>query len=62
MIGIVPLGSRETITVVAGLRYNKITLPMVIEGAMTGEMFLAYVERCLARTLRRNDIVAANNC
>ena len=43
VIGIVPLGSWETITVVAALRYNKITAPMVIEGAMTGEMFLAYV-------------------
>jgi hypothetical protein len=39
VIGIVPLGSWETITVVAALRYA----PMVIEGAMTGEMFLAYV-------------------
>jgi hypothetical protein len=32
VIGIVPLGSWETITVVAALRYNKITAPMVIEG------------------------------
>jgi hypothetical protein len=29
----------------------------VIEGAMTGEMFLAYVEQCLVPTLRRIDIV-----
>jgi hypothetical protein len=35
---------------------------MVIEGAMTGEMFLAYVENCLVPMLRRNDIVMMDNC
>jgi hypothetical protein len=29
-----------------------------LQRAMTGEMFLAYVEQCLVPTLRRNDIVA----
>ena len=62
VIGTVPLGTWETITFVAGLRHNKMTAPMVVEGAMTGEMFLAYVEQCLAPTLRRNDIVAMDNC
>ncbi|MGY3621664.1 transposase [Bradyrhizobium sp. USDA 10063] len=62
MIGAVPLGSWETITFVAALRHNKMTAPMVIEGAMTGEMFLAYVEQCLVPTLRRNDIVVMDNC
>jgi DDE superfamily endonuclease len=52
VIGTVPLGSWETITFVATLRHNKMTAPMVIEGAMTREMFLAYVEQCLAPTLR----------
>src|SRR5262249_48584317 len=62
VIGTVPLGSWETITFVAALRHNKMTAPMVIEGAMTGDMFLAYVEQCLAPTLRRNDIVVRENC
>ena len=35
---------------------------MVVEGAMTGEMFLAYIEQCLVPTLRRNDIVVMDNC
>jgi len=35
---------------------------MVVEGAMNGEMFLAYVENCLAPTLRRDDIVVTDNC
>ena len=52
----------ETITFVAALRHNKMVAPMVVEGAMTGEMFLAYVENCLVPTLRRNDIVVMDNC
>jgi hypothetical protein len=33
----------------------------VIEGALTGEIFLAYVEQLLFPTLRRNDIVVMGN-
>jgi len=62
VIGTVPLGAWETITFVAALRHNKMTAPMVIKGAMNGEMFLAYVEQCLVLTLRRNDIVVMDNC
>jgi transposase len=62
VIGTVPLGAWETITFVAALRHNKMTAPMVVEGAMTGEMFLAYIEQCLVPTLRRNDIVVMDNC
>jgi hypothetical protein len=47
VIGTVPLGTWEMITFVSALRHNKMTAPMVIEGAMTGEMLLAYVEQCL---------------
>jgi transposase len=62
VIGTVPLGAWETITFVAALRHNKMTAPMVVRGAMTGEMFFAYVEQCLVLTLRRNDIVVMDNC
>ena len=62
VIGSVPLGAWETITFVAALRHNKMTAPMVVEGAMTGEMFLAYVEQCLVPMLKRNDIVVMDNC
>ena len=34
---------------------------MVIKGAMNGEAFLAYIEQCLAPTLKRGDIVVASN-
>ena len=62
VIGHVPLGSWQTITFVAVLRHTKMTAPMVVEGAMTGEMFLAYIEQCLVPTLKRNDIVMMDNC
>jgi len=62
VIGSVPLGTWETITFVAALRYHEMIAPMVVEGAITGEMFLAYVEQCLVPTLKRNDIVVMDNC
>ena len=34
---------------------------MVIDGPMNGETFLAYVEQCLAPTLKRDDIVVLDN-
>ena len=61
VVGRVPLGEWKTITFVAGLRHNRMTAPMVIEGPMTGEVFRAYVEQCLVPTLRRNDIVVMDN-
>jgi transposase len=61
LIGRVPLGEWKTITFVAALRHNKMVAPMVIEGAMSGEIFLAYVEQCLVPTLRCNDIVVMDN-
>jgi len=62
VIGSVPLGAWQTITFVTALRHNKMIAPMVVEGAMNGEMFLAYVESCLVPTLQRNDIVVMDNC
>jgi transposase len=54
-------GHWKTITFVAALRHNKMVAPMVIDGPMNGEVFLAYVEQCLVPTLKRNDIVVMDN-
>ena len=36
---------------------------MAFEGAMTGEMFLVYLEQCLCLTLRHGDIIVViDNC
>ena len=37
------------------------TAPFVIEGAMNGPMFLAYVKQCLVPTLKRGEIVLMDN-
>src|SRR4029077_15035555 len=46
---------------VAGLRCDEMTAPLVIEGAMNGEIFLSYVEQCLAPALNHGDIVVMDN-
>ena len=38
-----------------------ITAPFVIDRARNGQIFLAYVERCLAPTLQPGDIVVMDN-
>jgi transposase len=57
----VPFGHWETMTFVSALRHDGMVAPMLIEGAMNGELFLAYVEQCLAPTLKPNDIVVMDN-
>jgi DDE superfamily endonuclease len=57
LLDLEPQGHWKTITFVAALRQNGMTASCTIDGAMNGKRFVAYVERCLARTLKRNDIV-----
>jgi len=60
----VPFGNWETITFVAALRHDKMVAPMVVDGPMNGELFLAYVEpdfntfpiRQLLRSAQRIDL------
>src|SRR4029077_10220326 len=61
LVGYAPHGHRKTITFVAGLRQRGMTAPFVLDGAMNGPMFLAYVKQCLAPTLKRGDIVIMDN-
>ena len=57
----VPHGHWKTSTLVAGLRLDGMTAPMVIDGAMNGEAFTAYAEHLLAPTLGPGDIVVMDN-
>ena len=57
----VPHGHWKTTTLVAGLRLGGMTAPMVIDGAMNGAAFTAYVETLLAPTLSPGDIVVLDN-
>lgn len=61
LIDYAPHGHWKTITFIAGLRHDEMVAPFVIEGAMNGETFLAYIEQCLAPTLRSGDIVIMDN-
>lgn len=54
-------GHWKTTTFIAALRHDCVTAPFVLEGAMNGEMFVAYVEQILAPTLKRGDIVFMDN-
>jgi hypothetical protein len=61
LVGHVPQGHWKTITFVAALRRHGMRAAQTIDGAMTGKKFLAYVEKCLAPTLKRKDIVMIDN-
>ena len=57
----VPHGHRKTTTFVAALRTSGMTAPMVIDGALTGELFAAYARQVLAPELRPGDVVVMDN-
>src|SRR4249920_2159912 len=57
----VPHGNWKTVTFIAALRHDRVTAPFVLEGPMTGEMFKAYTEQCLAPTLKKGDILFMDN-
>jgi len=61
VLGRVPFGAWKTLTFVAALRCDRMTAPMMINGAMNGAIFVAYVEQCLVPTLKRGDIVVMDN-
>jgi transposase len=61
VVGAVPHGHWKTTTFVAALRADGLSAPTAIDGAITGELFRAYVEQVLAPTLRRGDVVVMDN-
>jgi transposase len=61
VVGAVPFGRWHTATFLAGLRHDGIVAPCVFDGAINGELFLAYVEQVLAPNLTAGDIVIMDN-
>lgn len=57
----IPHGHWRTTTFVAGLRLSGIDAPMVIDGPINGESFLAYVRQVLVPTLQPGDVVIMDN-
>jgi transposase len=61
LVGREPHGHWKTVSFVAGLRHDRMVAPFVLDGAMNGEVFRAYIEQSLAPTLERGDIVIMDN-
>lgn len=61
LVAKVPHGHWKTTTFVAALRSTGLTAPLVVDGAIDGPLFLAYVEQQLVPTLRPGDIVVLDN-
>lgn len=61
LVGTVPHGHWKTTTFVAALCATGMTAPMVVDGAMTGDLFAAYVEQVLAPALAPGDVVVMDN-
>jgi transposase len=61
LVAAVPHGHWKTSTFVAGLRTTGLTAPLVVDGAMNGDIFRAYVEQVLVPTLKPGDIVILDN-
>lgn len=56
-----PHGHWKTTTFLAALRADGLTAPLVVDGAINGEIFLAWVRQHLVPTLRSGDIVVMDN-
>ncbi len=61
LVGAVPHGHWNTSTFIAGLRQGGLVAPCVFNGAVNGDLFLAYVEQVLVPTLINGDIVIMDN-
>ena len=60
LVGYAPYGHWKTTTFLAGLRHDGIVAPLVLDGPINGEAFLAWVVQCLAPTLQPGQIVIAD--
>jgi len=56
-----PYGHWKTLTFIAALRHDRIDAPWVIDGPINGELFVLYIEKILAPTLSKGDVVVLDN-
>ena len=61
LVAKVPFGHWKTMTFIAGLRCDGLCAPLVFDGPINGQSFLAWIEQCLVPTLRHGDIVVLDN-
>jgi transposase len=61
LVGAVPHGHWKTTTFVAALSVAGLAAPLVVDGARTGDLFVAYVGQVLVPSLSAGDIVVMDN-
>jgi transposase len=61
LVGTVPHGHWRTTTFLAGLRTSGFVAPLLLDGAINGEAFLAYTQQFLVNELKPGDIVVLDN-
>ena len=61
LVAKVPQGHWKMTTFVAGLRKDGMTAPFVVDAPMNGEIFLTYLQHCVAPTLAPDEIVMMDN-
>jgi transposase len=61
LVASAPFGVWKTVTYTAALRCDGLTAPFILDGAMNGEAFLAYLDQVLVPSLKRGDIVVMDN-
>jgi len=61
LVDYAPHGHWKTTTFVGALRAEGLSAPMVLDGAMNGKAFLAYVQQVLVPTLQSEDLVVMDN-
>ncbi len=61
LVAKVPHGHWKTLTLIAAIRVDGVTAPYVIDGAMDGVAFIAYITSVLAPTLKKGDVVFMDN-
>ena len=61
VVDAVPHGHWKTTTFVAALRSEGLVAPMVIDGAMNGDLFVAYTKQVLVPALKAGDVVVLDN-
>jgi transposase len=61
LVGTVPHGHWKTTTFIAALGAQGMQAPMVIDEAMNGDLFIAYIEQVLVPTLQPGDVVILDN-
>jgi transposase len=61
LLASVPHGHWKTTTFLAALRCTGLTAPLVVDGAINGELFLGWVRHHLVPTLMSGDIVVMDN-